>query len=374
MRGDRRRVLGRFFADGGVPRGFLRVEPLTPLERLIELPDYRAAVADQRDLGRFVLVHRLRFDVELNDSHILVVPGRQAEMHDPVEPSAHQEHDVGLLQREAAGRADRKRVVVGHHALAHRGGKERQLRALDKGSHFSFRAGGRHALADNDQRALRRLEDIQRLLDIFRHRLHPRRLGATLHLVHVVGVAGAGNQVVGDVEVGGAGPAVDRLPHRHFHVERDAMHMLDGVRPFTHGGCAHDLAFLLERAHAVAVRFGCAADQQHRPAILLRVGQAREAVDHAGAGDDDARSRAPGHVADGAGGVGRGLLIPHADIGKAGFLGCVRQGADWEPDHPKHKFHALLFKAFCQQISTFDFSHYFLLLSGHDGARLSKPG
>ena len=128
LRCDQRRVLGRLLGDRRAPRRLLRIEPLPVLQRLIELPDDRLAVADQRDLGRLVLVHRLRLDVELDDAHVLVVARRQAEMHDPVEARAHQEHDIGLLQREAARRADRQRMVVRHHALAHRRGEERQLR------------------------------------------------------------------------------------------------------------------------------------------------------------------------------------------------------------------------------------------------------
>ena len=83
------------------------MEPLAAGERLVELRDDRLAVADQRDLGRLVLVHRLRLDVELDHPHILVVARRQAEMQDPVEARTHQENDVGLRQRQAARRAGR---------------------------------------------------------------------------------------------------------------------------------------------------------------------------------------------------------------------------------------------------------------------------
>ena len=55
-------------------------------------------------------------------------------------------------------------------------------------------------------------------------------------------------------------------------------------------GRGQHLALFLERAHAVAVGLRSAADQDHRPAILLRVGEAGEAVDDAGAGHDDARA------------------------------------------------------------------------------------
>jgi hypothetical protein len=38
-------------------------------------------------------------------------------MEDPVEPRAHQEDDIGLLQGQAARRAERQRVVIGPHPL-----------------------------------------------------------------------------------------------------------------------------------------------------------------------------------------------------------------------------------------------------------------
>jgi hypothetical protein len=129
---DLRRVRRRLLGDRGVPGRVLGIDPLALLERLVELRDDRLAVADQPDLGRRVLADRLRGDVELDDAHVLVEARRQTEMHDPVEPRAHQEDDVGILQRVAAGRADRQRMAVGHHALAHRRGEERHLGALDE--------------------------------------------------------------------------------------------------------------------------------------------------------------------------------------------------------------------------------------------------
>ncbi len=208
-----------------MPRRLLRVEPLAVLQRLIELPDDRLAVADERDLGRLVLVHRLRLDVELDHPHVLVVPRRQAEMHDPVEPRAHQEHDVGLLQRQAAGRANGQRMVVGHHALAHRRGEERQAGPLDERAHLILGVREGHALADDHQRTLRRLQHVQRLLDILRHGLDARRIRAARGLVRLRRVAFAGDDVVRDIEIDRARPAINRLPHRHLHVERDAVHV-----------------------------------------------------------------------------------------------------------------------------------------------------
>ena len=229
--------------------------------------------------------------------------------------------------------------------------------ALDEGAHLVLGAREGHALADDHQRPLRRLQHVQRLLDVLRHRLDARRIGAFRGLDHLVRVAGAGDDVVGDVEIGRARPAVDRLPHRHLHIERDAVDVLDGVRPLAHRRRGQHLALLLEGAHAVAIGLRRAADQHHRPAILLRVREAREAVDDAGTGHDDARAGPAGQIADGAGGIGRGLLVAHADIGEADLLRCLGERPDREPDHAEHVFHALFLEAFRQQVGAFDLSH-----------------
>ena len=80
-------------------------------------------------------------------------------------------------------------------------------------------------------------------------------------------------------------------------------------------------------------------------------------MDDARAGHDDTRARPAGQVADGAGGVGRGLLVAHANIGEADLLGGFGDGADGETDDAEHVFYALLLEAFRQQVGAFDFCH-----------------
>ncbi len=96
-------------------------------------------------------------------------------------------------------------------------------------------------------------------------------------------------------------------------------------------------------------------------------------MDDAGAGHDDARARPAGQKADGAGGVGRGLLVAHADIGEANLLGGLGDRPDGKPDDAEHVLHALVFQAFRQQVGAFDLSHVFSCQIGrmHD-ARLAK--
>ena len=189
LRPDLRRVLLRLLGDHLAPRRVLRMEPLAAGERGVELADDRLAVADQRHLGRLVVADLLGRDVELDDLHVLGIARRLAEMEDPVEAGAHQEHDVGVLQCQGARRRDRQRMVVRHDTLAHRRAQERYLRALDKGAHLVLGARPGHALADEDERPLGLFEQVQRLLDVFRRRDGARRVRAFLHLDDLILVA-----------------------------------------------------------------------------------------------------------------------------------------------------------------------------------------
>jgi hypothetical protein len=282
-------------------------------------------------------------------------------MEDPVEAGAHQEDDVGVLQGQGAGRRHRQRMVVGHHPLAHRRAQERHLRLLDKGAHLAFGVGPGHPLADQDQRPLGPLEHVERRLDILRRGLKARRVGAFLHLHHVLLVALAGDDVVRHVEIGRTRPAVGRVAGRLRHIKRDALYAIDGVGEFAERSCEQHLALFLEGAHAAAIGFRGAADQDHRPAILLRIGKPGEAVHDAGSGHDDAGAGPPGQIAVGTGGIGGGLLVPHADIGDTLLLRRRGDRPDREPDHAEQMVDPLLLQAPRDQGGAVDFSHVFLL-------------
>ena len=109
---------------------------------------------------------------------------------------------------------------------------------------------------------------------------------------HLVLVDAAEDDVVGHVEVRRAGPAVPGRAHRLLDVERDPVGALDDVAVLRERRRRQHLALLLERAHAVLVDAAGAADEDHRPVVLLGVGEAGQGVDHAGTADDEARLRA----------------------------------------------------------------------------------
>jgi hypothetical protein len=116
------------------------MEPLAAGERGLQLPDNRLARAlslacgpTKAYLGRLVAADLLARDVELNDLHVVGVARRLAETEDPVEPGAHQEHDVGALQQcQGTRRRDRQRMVVRHQLVSHRRTRQPDLCVLDR--------------------------------------------------------------------------------------------------------------------------------------------------------------------------------------------------------------------------------------------------
>jgi hypothetical protein len=106
-----------------------------------------------------------------------------------------------------------------------------------------------------------------------------------------------------------------------------------------------DLALLLERAHPVLVDAAGAAEQHHRPVVLLGVGESGQGVDDPGPADDEAGLRAAEQVAGGLRGVRRGLLVAHPDERDAGLLGGHRDRHDGEADDAEHVVDALLLEA-----------------------------
>jgi hypothetical protein len=105
-------------------------------------------------------------------------------------------------------------------------------------------------------------------------------------------------------------------------------------------------------------------DQDHRPAVLLRVGKAGEAVDNAGTRDREASAGAPREIAGGLRGVGGRLLVAHADIGDPGLLRGSGDRLHGKADDPEHVLDALLFETPRHQSGAVDFAHAFLRCGG----------
>ena len=175
----------------------------------------------------------------------------------------------------------------------------------------------------------------------------------------MVEVAFAPDDVVGHVEIGGAGAAIDRVPGCHLDIIGDALHALDAVRELAERRGDQHLPLFLERAHAAAIGLRGAADQDHRPAILLGIGKTRETVHHAWAGNGEAGAGAAGEIAVGPCRVGGALLVAHAEIGDAFLLRRRGDRGDGKPDDPEQVIDALLLEAPRDQGSAIDLAHGF---------------
>src|SRR5205085_12060435 len=102
-----------------------------------------------------------------------------------------------------------------------------------------------------------------------------------------------------------------------------------------------------------------AADQDHRPAVLLSIGKTREAVHHAWSGNGEAGAGAPGEIAVSPCRIGGALLVAHPEIGDAFLLRRRGDRGHGNPDDPDQAIKALLFEAPRDQGSAIDFAHGF---------------
>ncbi len=146
-------------------------------KRLVHLRHHRLRITDQGHFGRHIGAYLFGGDIKLHHAHVARETRRQSEMHDPVQARADEEYDVGLLQCQRTRRRHRLRMVVRHHALAHRRGQERQARGFNEGTHLLFGARIGRALADDHQRPFGGAQRGQRALHFARvgQRLRRRR-------------------------------------------------------------------------------------------------------------------------------------------------------------------------------------------------------
>src|SRR5262249_10280889 len=102
-----------------------------------------------------------------------------------------------------------------------------------------------------------------------------------------------------------------------------------------------ELGRFLEGAHAHLVAAVGAAEEDHRPAVRLRVAEAGDRVRHAGTGDGKRDAGAARQITDSAAGVRGGLLVAHADEGQALALPGGGDRLHREADDAKHVLDAV---------------------------------
>ena len=187
--------VGFFASDLGHLRDVLRlalrdgVEPLGGRLRPARSPmpasmrrDAGADVADDRRFDADVAVRLLRRDVDLDE--LLAAPclGRSAAPRlalalrkQPVETRADQHDDVGFRQHVRARRGGGLLVRVGQQALGHRHRQVGDAGLFHQRANVRIGLRVRRALAEDDERTLRALEQVERALDRVRRRDLARR-------------------------------------------------------------------------------------------------------------------------------------------------------------------------------------------------------
>ncbi len=351
-------LVGRdLLGDRSAPGSVGLVAPRVVGQLGVELTHDRPPVADEGDLGRDVVADLFGVGVELEDLHVRVEAGLGPEVHDPVEPGTGQQNDVGLLQGVGSSRPDRERMVVWDHALAHRRGQEREVGSIDELADLVLGSGPGHTLADDHQRVFGPLEHLDGPPDRIRFGVGARGRpdgwgGADGRLVDP-----SVDHVGGHIEIDRPRPSEQRGSNRLLHVVGNTIVGLDPVGVLTPGLGRRDLILLLEGGHAVLVGRRGATDQNHRPQVLLCVGQAGQGVDDTGTGHHQTTLGPAGQVARGLGGVGGRLLIAHADEGDALPLHGHGDRHDREADDAEHVLDALLLEVPGQDPGSGDVAH-----------------
>ena len=175
---------------------------------------------------------------------------------------------------------------VGQQALAHAHRQERNAALLDQSADIVIGLRIGRALAEDDQRALGALEDIERTLDggrsgnLGRRRVDDldQRLGARLR-VHDLR-----EQLGRQIEIDAARTAGHRRADRARHADADVRGMQHAEGRLAERLGDRQLVHLLVVAllQVDDLALGRAADQDHRKAVGRGIGQRRQAVEKAG--------------------------------------------------------------------------------------------
>ena len=224
-------------------------------------------------------------------------------------------------------------MVVGQHTARHRHREVGDAGLLDEAAHLRLGAAEGDALADHDQRLLGGLEGGEGVRDGRVVGAQARRVRHARGPFDAVLVDLIEDDVARQIEVGGAGRAVDRLAYGLGDVEREALGALGAARVLGVRGHRRDLLGLLEVAHVGAGRVGGAAEHQQRPAVGPGVGEGADGVERPRPGDHEADADTAVEVAGGLPGVGGGHLVAHSVVADALVLGGGGDAAHRDADH-----------------------------------------
>ena len=314
-------------------------------------------MAREPDRERPVAAQLRRVAIHHGHPHVLREGGRPAVAQPEVERRAEHQHHVRLPEREAARLGEGLRVVVRQAAATRAVGEDRHPGGLGQRAQLRGRVVPVDPAARHDHRPLGRRQQRGQL----RHGSRIGRGGPP------VGVAGGDRRQ----------PVLD---HRHQEIDRDlhehrsrpagqgvadrgGEHLGDlaglGDRPRALGDRSQevDLLDLLQRAEAAQAERGRAADQEHRAARGVGVGDAGHRVGDARPRGDEGDAHVPREARVGVGGVRAGLLVPHVDDLHALGETAVVDRQDVSATEREHVAHAGLPQRAGHQVSAVEVRH-----------------
>jgi hypothetical protein len=321
----------------------------------------RADVADHRRVDAHVAVGLLGPDVDLDEPlpppvlGALAAPGLALAVREqPVEARADQHHDVGFGQRERAGGGGTLLVGVGKQALGHRHGQVGDPGLLDQRPDIRIGLRIGRALAEDDERLLRALQQVQGALHgLGRGNLPWRRIDdLDERLPAGFRVQGLREELARQVEVDAAWPA----GHGGANGARDAhadvlgvQHAVSGLgeRPGD-GELVHLLVVALLQVDDLAL--ARAADQDHREAVGGRMGKRVQAVQEARGGHRETDARLLGKEAGDGRGVAGVLLVAERQHAQALGLCTTGQVGDRNAGQTEDRVDAVQFQGIDDQL------------------------
>ena len=318
-------------------------------------------VADDRRIDADVAIRLLWGDVDLDE--LLAAPRLRrsaaprlalALRKQPIESRADQHHDVGFGQHVRTCGGCRLVVRVGQQPLCHGHREIGDARPFHQRADIGIGLRIRRALAEDDERTLGALEQIQRALHgVRRGNLARRRIDdLDKRILRGVRVHRLREQLRRQVEIDAAGTPGKSGTNRARHADSDVLGVENpecsfGVRP-RNGELIHLLVVALLQVDDLAL--ARAADEDHRKAVGGRVGERRQSVHEPGCRNREADARLLRHEAGDRSGIPGVLLMAEGDHANARGLQLAREVGNGNAGQTKDRINAVQLEGIDDQL------------------------